>query len=183
MAPDQDQMHVVDHRTGEPVPGERRNILQEAARIARGRIRDLARVEARELDGLILPGGYGVAKNLSDFAVKGAQGSPHPDLLRLCLDLWKARKPIGAICIAPAVLALVLKRAESGASLTIGDDPDTAAALEALGSRHVVCPVEDFVADEENRICSAPAYMIDARISEVDMGIAKVVARVLEWAS
>ncbi|MGH7152240.1 MAG: isoprenoid biosynthesis glyoxalase ElbB, partial [Planctomycetota bacterium] len=108
MAPDVAQREVVNHLTGAPVAGENRNCLAEAARIARGNIRDLASVKAEELDGLILPGGYGAAKNLSDFAAAGEGARAHPEVARLVLEVAKAGKPIGAICIAPATVAAIL---------------------------------------------------------------------------
>ncbi len=181
-APDQDQRDVVDHRNGEPVAGARRNVLVEAARIARGRIRDLAEAKAEDLDGLILPGGYGAAKNLSSFAVEGPDGSPHPRLAELVRDLHAARKPIGAICISPAVVAMIFRGTGVAPKLTIGEDRGTAAAIEKMGGRHVTCSVRSFVKDEENRIVATPAYMCDARISEVEEGVRGLVQQVLSWA-
>ncbi len=108
MAPNGDQMHVVNHVTGQPVAGARRNMLEEAARIARGEIRDLASVKAGDLDALAIPGGFGAAKNLCTYAVDGVNCKVHPDVARLVREMRAAKKPICAICIAPVVLAKIL---------------------------------------------------------------------------
>jgi enhancing lycopene biosynthesis protein 2 len=181
MAPNCDQLHVVDHRTGEPT-GETRNVLVEAARIARGSIRDLSEVHAEELDALILPGGFGAAKNLCDFAVAGAGAKVHGEVARLLREMLAAEKPIGAICIAPAVLAAVLRDGGQGGELTIGTDADTAATLESMGVRHVPCAVGETCLDPRHAIVSTPAYMLAGRISEAAAGIDKLVAQVLELA-
>jgi len=187
MAPNCDQLHVIDHKTGEPT-GETRNALVEAARIARGAIRDLADVHADELDALILPGGFGAVKNLCDFAVAGAGAKVHGEVARLLREMLAAEKPIGAICIAPAVLAAVLRDGGSPGAmgetgeLTIGSDADTAAALEAMGVRHVPCAVAETCIDRRHGIVSTPSYMLAGRISEAAAGIDKLVAEVLDLA-
>jgi len=140
-------------------------------------VRDLGQAQSSELDALVLPGGSGAAKNLCDFAAKGAQASVQPGVLRLLREMHAARKPIGAWCIAPAVLAAALKEAHP--QLTIGEDAGTAKALEAMGAKHVVCPVTEMRVDTKNRIVSTPAYMYDARISDVASGIEKAVAQLL----
>jgi enhancing lycopene biosynthesis protein 2 len=179
-APDVEQMHVVNHLTGEVEVGKSRNVLVESARIARGKVRDLAQVTAAELDGLILPGGFGAAKNLCDFAVKGKDCQVNPELARLVRELHAQGKPIAAVCIAPALLARVLGR-ESPA-LTIGTDAGTAAALRAMGAEHVDCPVGETVVDREHKLISSPAYMLATRISEAAAGIEKAVAALVEMA-
>ena len=181
MAPDMPQMHVIDHRTGKPT-GEQRNALTEAARIARGKIVPLAQVRARELDALILPGGFGAAKNLCDFAVAGADAKARADLQRLLREMLAARKPIGAVCIAPAAVAAALKGSGTSVTLTIGDDADTARALEAMGARHEPCPVDEFRVDVQHRIVSTPADMYDARLRDVAQGVERLVAEVLRLA-
>jgi enhancing lycopene biosynthesis protein 2 len=180
MAPNKSQMHTINHKTGDET-GEVRNVLTESARIARGAIEDIAEVKADDLDGLILPGGYGAAKNLVDFAVKGADCTIHPEVDRLLNDMIKAGKPVGVICIAPAVLARALKGKDVKVKLTIGNDKDTAAALEAMGAEHVDCPVDDIVVDEEHKVVSTPAYMLGPSIKDVAAGIEKLVAKVLVW--
>lgn len=177
MAPDKDQLHVVDHRAGEPAEGESRNVLTEAARIARGDIRDVADVKADELDALIVPGGYGAAKNLCTFAIDGPAGKADPTVAALITALADAKKPLGFLCIAPALAALVL--GDRKPKLTIGNDADTAAALTSLGVVHVDCAVQDIVVDEEQRIVSTPAYMLGQNPAEVAIGIERCVQQVL----
>ena len=181
MAPDVAQRDVVDHRSGRPV-GETRNALAEAARIARGKIVDVAKVKAAELDALIFPGGFGAAKNLCDFAVAGADARAHGAVAKLVRDMHQARKPIGAICIAPALIASSFKGTSTHPKLTIGNDPGTAQALEKMGARHCDCPVGEARVDEEQRIVSTPAYMYDERISNVAKGIEALVTEVLRLA-
>lgn len=182
MAPNVEQMHVVNHLSGEVAAGEKRNVLVEAARIARGKIRDLATVKAAEIDALILPGGFGAAKNLCDFAVKGAECDVNPEVARLVREVVQARKPLAAVCIAPALVARVLGNEKLAHKLTIGTDPGTAQALETMGAQHVACPVSEFVVDEKNKIVSTPAYMLAGRISEAAEGIEKTVRVLLEMA-
>lgn len=175
-APDKPQMHVINHLTGEVSP-ESRNVLTEAARIARGEIKPLSQANAAELDGLIVPGGFGAAKNLSTFATQGAECSVDAELKGLVQQLFMAGKPLGFICIAPALLPKLL---EQRVRLTIGNDPDTAEAIEAMGGEHVVCPVDDIVVDLDNKVVTTPAYMLAQSIGEAAQGIEKLVARVLE---
>ena len=179
-APDVDQMHVVNHLTGEVAEGERRNVLVESARIARGRIRSAAEVSADEFDAVILPGGFGAAKNLSDFAVKGAAAEAHPEVARILREMVAAGKPVGVVCIAPAVAAAVFRGTATRAQLTIGNDAETAATLEEMGVVHVACPVRDIHVDEANNLVSTPAYMLAGSIQEAAEGIEKLVAKVLE---
>jgi enhancing lycopene biosynthesis protein 2 len=181
MAPDAPQMHVVNHASGKPVAGAR-NVLEESARIARGKIRDIAKVRAADLDALLMPGGYGAAKNLSDFATKGAECKVHPEVARLVREMVAAGKPLGAICISPAVVAAIFRGTDVHPTLTIGEDAGTAGTIESMGSRHRTCPVTGFVLDEGKRIATTPAYMYDARPSEVCEGIGKLVETVLRLA-
>ena len=174
-APDKPQMHVINHQKGEEADGETRNVRDEAARIARGPVLDLKEVDAGEFDALFLPGGFGAAKNLSNFAVKGSDGSADPDMAGLLKSFHDAGKPIGAVCIAPAVLALALGKGK----ITIGTDQGTADALESLGASHQSCPVEKAVIDTDNKLVTAPAYMADAKIHEVAEGIEEAVQAVL----
>jgi len=179
-APDIPQMHVVNHLTGEVEEGAERNVLVESARIARGAVRDVATVDAAELDALILPGGFGAAKNLCDFAVKGADCDVDPGVAALVRAVHDQGKPVAAVCIAPALIAKVL--GDEGPELTIGNDADTAGALEAMGAAHVACPVTEFVVDQERKLVSSPAYMLANSISEAAEGIERTVAKLLEMA-
>ena len=180
MAPNIPQMHVVNHLSGEVAAGETRNVLVEAARIARGKIRDLATVSAADLDAVILPGGFGAAKNLCDFAVKGADCSVNPEVARLLREMVAARKPVAAVCIAPVVLSKVLGADQLPHQLTIGTDTGTAAALASMGSQHIPCPVSEFVVDRANKIVSTPAYMLAGGIAEAAEGIEKCVKALLD---
>ncbi len=182
MAPDVAQADVVDHAQRKPATGETRNVLREAARIARGKIRDVKGVEPDQLDALILPGGYGAAKNLCSFARQGADATVHPEVARLMRAMHEAGKPIGVICIAPALCAAVFRGSDVHPRLTIGDDQGTAAALQAMGAEHVDTRVTGIAVDEANRIVSTPAYMYDARVADVSIGIEKLCAAVLSMA-
>jgi enhancing lycopene biosynthesis protein 2 len=176
-APDIEQMHVINHLTGEPVAGESRNVLVEAARLARGDIKDLETLQATEYDALIIPGGFGAAKNLSDFAVKGSELTVNPVLQSVCRDFRQAGKPVGLICIAPAMAGRLFGE---GVRVTIGNDADTAQALEATGARHIECGVDGVVVDDHFRVVTTPAYMLAERISEAAAGITRLVDAVLD---
>lgn len=177
-APDVPQMHVVDHLTGETVAGPPRNVLVESARIARGRVTDLARVRAGEVDGVVLPGGFGAAKNLSDFAVRGAHCAVRPELASLLAEVHRQGKPIAALCIAPALLACVFGGEKP--RLTIGSDRGTADALEAMGAVHVPCTATEVMVDRERRLVTTPAYMVGRGIAEVADGIDRAMAALCE---
>jgi enhancing lycopene biosynthesis protein 2 len=178
MAPDMKQHHVVNHLTGKEAAGETRNVLVEAARIARGKIRDVAGVKADEVDGLILPGGFGAAKNLCDYAFQGTACEVNADVARLVRDVHAAGKPMGFICIAPVLAAKVFGTEHP--QLTIGTDPAVAGDVEALGGRHVACGVAEFVVDRQRKIVSTPAYMLGKSIGEVAEGIERLVHNLLE---
>ena len=166
----------VDHATKKHMP-ETRNMRTEAARLARGAVTDVAGFDPSTIDGLILPGGLGAAMNLCDFAVKGEGATVRPDVVRLIEALHDAGKPIGAICIAPAVLALVLGRFHP--EVTIGDNPGTIRAIEATGARHVVRPVDAICVDATHNLVTTPAYMLGPGIADIAKGIEKLVAEVL----
>ncbi len=173
MAPDMKQT-VVNHLTGEQVEGVSRNVLEESARIVRGEISDIATIKAVDLDALFIPGGFGAAKNLCDFAFKGTDCEVHPEVARLIREVAAAKKPLAAVCIAPALVAKVLGT-DMNPQVTIGTDEETAGAVVAMGAGHVACPVDEFVIDEENKIITSPAYMLAGSISEVAEGIEKTV--------
>jgi len=176
-APDRPQMHVVDHLAGEPVPGETRNVLRESARIARGQIRPLAELRASDFDAVIFPGGFGAAKNLCDFATKGAETTVDPDVERVVCEFHDAGKPVGMCCIAPVIAARVLP----GCTVTIGDDPATAEAIAAMGSTHAERPVTEACVDGGFNVVTAPAYMYgDAPVHCVFDGIGAMVRGVLD---
>lgn len=177
-APNIAQAATVDHATGEPAGGMR-NVLAEAARIARGDIRDVAGVSADELDALILPGGFGAAKNLCDFAERGAQCDIVPEVEKLVGDMLAQRKPIGAICIAPALLGRVATKRGLEPRLTIGNDPGTAAMLREMGCVHEERGVTEIAIDEQNKLVTTPAYMLGPGPAAVFEGVRKLVEQVL----
>lgn len=177
-APDMAQMHVVNHLTGEE-SAESRNVLVEAARLARGNVKPVTQAKAEDFDALIIPGGFGAAKNLCNFAVKGSDMTVQPDVLAFAHDMHKAGKPVGLVCIAPAMAP---KIGGEGTHYTIGNDAGTAAAINAMGGVHVACAVDDCVIDYERKIVTTPAYMYPARIREARKGIQKLVQAVLELA-
>ena len=178
LAPDVNQMHVVNHLKAEPT-AETRSVLIEAARIARGKVQSLDDSWVEKLDAVIFPGGFGAAKNYCDWAVKGDSCSMNPVVQSFMVKFLEARKPIGVICITPVILARALKGKDVHPRLTVGAESGASQSLESFGSRHVVCPVDDCVVDRENRIVSTPAYMVDARISEVSQGIERLVHEVV----
>jgi enhancing lycopene biosynthesis protein 2 len=178
MAPDVEQLHVVDHARGAPAEGEPRRGLAESARLVRGKIVELSKVSAAELDALVFPGGYGVAKNLCTFATEGRRMKVLPAVEQLIRDLRAARKPMGFICIAPVLAARVF--GGERVKVTIGDDAETASAIESWGATHVTCRVEEIAVDERLKIASTPAYMLGPWIAQIATGIDKLVSAVLE---
>ena len=178
MAPNIDQMHVVNHYTGQEMD-EYRNVLVESSRIARGNIKDMAEISGNDIDALIIPGGFGVAKNLCDYAMAGPECSINPDVFRLISELQSLNKPIGAICIAPAMMAKILGELDESANMTIGSDETTSKDIEAMGSVHVECQVSEMVVDEEKNLVTTPAYMEAKTIKDAADGIEKLVKQVL----
>ncbi|EJK99049.1 MULTISPECIES: isoprenoid biosynthesis glyoxalase ElbB [Pseudomonas] len=175
-APNIAQLHVINHLTGEEMP-ESRNVLVESARIARGNVKDLREARVEDFDALIVPGGFGSAKNLSNFAVEGAGCTVQPEVLALTEAFAEAGKPVGLMCISPALAAKIYG---PGVTCTIGTDSDTAAAVTKMGGTHQDCAVSDIVEDTARKLVSTPAYMLAQHISEAASGINKLVDRVLE---
>lgn len=178
-APNVEQLHVINHLTGEVAEGEKRNVLVEAARLARGEIKDLAEANADEFDALIIPGGFGAAKNLSDFAVNGPECMLNDDLVRFSRAIHQAGKPVGLICIAPAITPKLLG---SGIQCTIGTDEGVAGAINIMGGQHQNCSVDQIIIDQEHRVVSTPAYMLAGSITEAASGINQLVDEVLKLA-
>lgn len=173
-APDTDQAHVINHLTGEEM-NETRNVLVESARIARGNVRALSSFHAADYDALIFPGGFGAAKNLSDFAFKGANCSIHPDVVKAVKAMVKADKPIGALCIAPVVITRILGDGE----VTIGNDSETAAAIEKMGGTHQMKTHGEVTVDSRYKVVTTPCYMLDATIDQIYEGADHVVKTIL----
>lgn len=176
-APDIEQRHVVDHLAGE-VAQESRWVLVEAARIARGKVQPLDKLDPAGYDALFVPGGFGAAKNLCSFAFDGAACGVEPSVERALNGFHGAGKPIGMCCIAPVIAARVFE----GARITLGGAGEAPEAAEAMGATHVVRPVDEIEVDAERKLVTTPAYMYDAAIHEVDAGIGKMVAKVLALA-
>ncbi len=178
---DEEQHHVVNHLTGQQVDGDKRNILEESARIARGQIEDVTKLNVEEFDALILPGGFGVAKNMCSFFFDGSNASVNEKIVEIVKDFKDSNKPIGAICISPALIALSI--GDYNPSLTLGNDDDIASEIEKTGAKHEKCATYDCVFDEKNKIITTPAYMDDrAKLSDVYLGISKLVKKVIEIA-
>ncbi|ABL64577.1 isoprenoid biosynthesis glyoxalase ElbB [Chlorobium phaeobacteroides] len=177
LAPDIPQHHVINHCTGQVMPSENRNVLVESARISRGSIVNLDRIDTLDLDALILPGGYGVAKNLSNYASKGTSCEVHPDVRSAIQSFYHAGKPLGFICIAPVIAARVL--GNESIELTIGSDTESADHIELMGAKHVDCPVYNIHISKQGKVVSTPAYMLGQSIGEVAMGIEKLVNAVV----
>lgn len=179
-APEITQKQVMNHLTAEPEPDETRNVLVEAARIARGKIKSLEKLGVDEVDAVILPGGFGAATNLSNYADKQEGFEVEPSLAAFLERAHAAGKPIGFICIAPAIAARLFGGEQ--VEFTIGNDEATAATLEKTGAKHISCPVDNAVADTRLKIVTTPAYMLAKSISEAESGITKLVQLVLELA-
>lgn len=176
-APNIDQHHVINHITGEEMP-EKRNVLIESARIARGKISDLSEFNAKNFDALILPGGFGVAKNLSSFAFDGADCKVNIDVEKAIRSTVEQQKPVGALCIAPVVIAKIL----GDVDLTIGQDKGTADAVKSMGANHKETTHGEIVIDQKYKIVTTPCYMLDATIAQIGDGANNVVKAILELA-
>ena len=174
-APDMEQHHVINHLNGEEME-EQRNVLVEAARIARGSIRNLDEFNPEEFDGLLFPGGFGAAKNLSSWAFDGAGSTVLPEVEGAIRGMAGQKKPIGALCISPVILARVL----GSVKLTIGDDEGTAEAMESLGATHVPTTHGEVVVDSDHKVATSPCYMLDATIQDIDDGANNIVKEMMK---
>ena len=175
-APNIAQHHVINHLTGEVSDSESRNVLVESARIARGDIEDLSELQEQNFDALIVPGGFGAAKNLCNFALDADNYQVNPQVLTACQAFAKVDKPAGYMCIAPSMLPLIYPKGVQG---TIGTDKDTAAFIEAKGLVHNNCNVGDVVVDPAHKLVSTPAYMLATSLTEASLGINNLVKNVL----
>jgi enhancing lycopene biosynthesis protein 2 len=174
-APDILQHHVINHITGEEMP-EKRNVLIESARIARGQIKDLKDYDPNNFDALIFPGGFGAAKNLCDFAFKGADCTVNPDVEKAILKTAGKNKPIGALCISPVIFARIFGDVE----VTIGQDSGTAEAVEKMGATHTITNHGEVIIDEKNNLFTTPCYMLDATILDIAKGASNIVKAMME---
>ncbi|MCW8093465.1 isoprenoid biosynthesis glyoxalase ElbB [Alteromonas sp. ASW11-130] len=178
-APDKKQMHVVNHLSGEEDTSHTRNVLTESARIARGEIKPVTELNVDEFDALIVPGGFGAAKNLCTFANDGADSKVDEQVAKACKLFAEKDKPAGYACIAPALAASIYGQ---GVKLTIGTDEATAEGINALGATHVNCPVEEIVIDSDAKLVTTPAYMLAQDILDAHTGINKMVQTVIGMA-
>ncbi len=174
-APDIKQAHVVNHLKGEEIH-ETRNVLEESARISRGNILPLSDYTPDSYDGLIIPGGFGAAKNLCDWAFKGDDCTVNPDVAQAILSTFAAGKPIGAMCIAPVILAKLF----TGSNLTTGQDPASGAFIEKTGNNYTHTTHGEVVIDHQKKLFTTPCYMLDASISEIEAGTANIVREMLK---
>ena len=179
MAPDMDQFHVINHFNGDTMEPAR-NILVESARIARGNIVPAATVSGDQFDALIFPGGTGMAKNIFDYAMTGSECTVISDVERLTREIIEAGKPLGAICIAPVMVAKVLQNMSRAGKVTGGCDEQITSDIQAMGIETEQAGAGDIVVDEKNKIVSTPAYVEAKSIKEAATGIEKLVARVLQ---
>ena len=178
MAPDT-KLNVINHFEKKSVK-EQRNVMVEASRLSRGKMKDIKDIKISDIDAIILPGGAGAIKNLSDFADKGANAVINPDVQRLILEMNENNKTIGAICISPAVVAKILSPKKI--QVTIGNDLATKSVIESMGCQHIDCTVDDIVVDQANKIVTTPAYMLGPGIKEIAVGIEKLVKKVVSMA-
>jgi enhancing lycopene biosynthesis protein 2 len=174
------QKHVLNFIDDTELPQER-NMMQEASRISRGQIEDIAKLSMKDFDALVIPGGFGVAKNFCTFAFEGTKASVEPEIKRIIQEAYALKKPIGAICIAPALVALSLAEMSPEITMTLGTQEEANKNLTEIGVKFKSCPTTAHIVDEENRIVSSPAYMHgDSTIVDLEEGISKCVKAVVE---
>jgi len=174
-APDINQHHVVNHSTGAVMP-ETRNVLVESARIARGNILPLHELEMRDFDAVIFPGGFGVAKNLCTYAFEGAQCTVNSDISILLKEAFSLRKPIGALCISPVLLAKIM----GDVTITVGPDEEDAANVIAMGANHIATKHGDVVIDEKHRLYTTPCYQLKSTIVQIAEGADNIIKAMLK---
>ncbi len=173
-APNIDQHHVLNHITGEEMP-EQRNVLIESARIARGKIQDLKEFNPDTVDGLVIPGGVGTAKNLCTYAFDGPNCSVNEDVARAIKAMHRAEKPIGALCIAPVILAKVL----GNVTLTLGQEAE-AKDIMTMGGRHSATRQGEIVVDVANKLVTTPCYMLESRVDQIAEGVDNLIQAMLK---
>jgi len=178
MAPDIEQYELINHLTGQKVEKQKRNVLEESARIVHGKIKDISHVKPSELDGIIFPGGLGVTKNLCNYIVEGINCKVNQEVEKIIRKMHQENKPLGFICLAPLVAAKVL--GEYHPQLTIGNKEVLSENIEKMGGKHIVCEAGEIVVDEKNKIVTTPTYMMGKNISQIAEGIEKLVNKVLK---
>lgn len=187
-APNKDQYHVINHITGDEME-EKRNVLIESARIARGEVTDITEIDMKNFDALVIPGGFGAAKNLNQWAIHGADGEIDPDVKRLVLSAVKLKKPIAAMCMGPTVVAKALENSDIKAILTVGsteaDSPydikGITSGMKKIGANPVMKTVHQIAVDTENKIITAPCYMMKASITEIHENVEDLIGKLFEF--
>lgn len=174
-APDKEQHHVINHLTKKEMP-EKRNMLVEAARIARGNIKDISAFSIKNFDAVVFPGGYGVAKNFFTYAFDGINAKVLPEIEKIIKDTHAAGKPIGALCISPVLIAKVL----GDVTVTIGHDKNTTDDIISMGANHINSAPTDVVSDIKNKIFTTPCYMLNARLVEIAEGVENLIETMLQ---
>lgn len=174
-ATDIKQHHVINHLNGEEM-NESRNVLVESARIARGDVKNITEFQATDFDALLMPGGFGVAKNLCNFAFKGSNCEVNADVEQVIKQMHEAGKPIGALCISPVLVSKVLGEVK----LTLGQDQDAIDNVEKMGSQHIKTTHGEVIVDEKNKIFTTPCYMLDANILQINEGATNIVKAILD---
>jgi len=186
-APDKDQFHVIDHLSGDPVE-EKRNVLVESARIARGNIKPLAQLSADDFDALLIPGGFGAAKNLNQWAIKGPEGELDPEVQQAIVQFYEAKKALGGLCMGPTVLAQALSGVAPGVTLTVGSTQEPSpyeiaaigAGMQSLGANSVEKTVREVAVDTEHKVVTAPCYMMQASVLEIRRNVQQAVDALLK---
>lgn len=174
-APDVEQHHVINHMNGDMM-NEKRNVLIEAARIVRGNVLPLSEFKAKDYNALLLPGGYGAAKNLSSYAFQGAAMQVHEDVINAVTSMHEQRKPIGAMCIAPVIIARLIPNA----LLTVGRDNNTMSNLTTMGAVPKIADQTEVVTDEKNLLYSTPAYMLETDLAKLAEGAENLVKEMMK---
>lgn len=174
-APNDNQFHVVNHITSQPVE-QTRNMMEEAGRIGRGEVQELSKFNVDDFDALILPGGFGAAKNLFTYAFDGINATVRPDIEKIIIDTHKAKKPIGALCIAPVLVSKVLKKV----TVTVGQDEQTIKDVIHFGSKHQETSQAEVCSDLENLIFSTPCYMLPATIKDIALSADQLILEILK---
>ncbi len=190
-APDKDQLHVIDHTKGEPAEGEARNVLVESARIARGEVEPVTAADVSSLDGLVIPGGFGAAKNLNQWAVSGPDGPIDEDVKKLILAFLKAGKPVAALCMGPTVVAKALEGSDIHAELTVGTTQEASpydiggisGGMESIGAKAIEKTVREVHVDTTHKIVTAPCYMMEASVKDIRNNAKQAVDELIKLAT
>jgi enhancing lycopene biosynthesis protein 2 len=181
-APDEMQKEVVDHLTQVPTD-ERRNVLKESARMARGEIRELKSLSGKDIDGIILPGGYGTIRNLADYLGEPKNGylKPSSDLQRIIREIFRRKKPIGACGLAGLLVASALRDIlDTPLTLTIGKDPELIRQMEGMGALHVLSKGREVVMDSEHKLVTTPASLLKLELNQMALSIENMINGIIE---